>query len=119
MDPRIDQAQRYIDNNMDKKVSLKSISKLSSLGYSYFSALFKKEVGICFSKYVKQKRMAQAKYLLESTSTEIKIISYSVGYKYLSNFHHDFKRLTGTTPLKFRENSHIANLANKIEKPNN
>jgi len=56
MDPRIHQTIKIMDENLDKKLTLKSVSQMFNLSGVYFSELFKKETGICFSRYLAQLR---------------------------------------------------------------
>ena len=49
-----------------------------------------------------QMRVTQAQKLLTSTSQSCTDIAYAVGFNDQSYFIKHFKRLTGTTPLRFR-----------------
>lgn len=103
MDLRIKQTIIFLEENLEKKLNLKRISEISNLSESYFSELFKKEMGICFSKYLKQTRIKKALHLFsKNNSLSVKQVSYKVGYRHISNFNHDFKRIVGMSPLKFK-----------------
>jgi len=102
MDPRINKAAKFINSNIDKNLKLQEISRISYLSYKYFSELFKKEMGICFSKYIIKIRTKKAKSLLKNDLLSIKEISYKVGYKHVSNFNHEFRKQTGLSPTKYR-----------------
>lgn len=43
MDKRIKNAVKYIDENLEMRIILKEITKISNLSYSRFAELFKKE----------------------------------------------------------------------------
>jgi two-component system response regulator YesN len=103
MDRRIKQALKFMDENLGKKLTLKALSWTFSLSSVYFSGLFRKEIGVCFSKYILQLRINKAKVLLKETSLSVKEVSYAVGYRCVSNFDHDFKRLVGLSPLEYRK----------------
>ncbi|NIO48449.1 MAG: helix-turn-helix domain-containing protein [Candidatus Aminicenantes bacterium] len=102
MDPRINKAVEFINSNIYKNLKMQEISHISYLSYRYFSKLFKKEMGICFSKYIIKIRIKEAKSLLKNDLLSIKEISYKVGYKHVSNFNHEFRRQTGLSPTKYR-----------------
>ncbi|MFX0136466.1 MAG: helix-turn-helix domain-containing protein [Candidatus Hodarchaeota archaeon] len=102
MDKRIKNAVKYIDENLERKIILKEIAKISNLSYSRFAELFKKELNMNFSAYLKMTRIAHAKELLKNDSLSIKEISYKTGYKHISNFNHDFKNITGISPSKYK-----------------
>lgn len=107
MDKRIKTALKYIEDNLERKISLKEVAKISNLSRSHFGALFKKELNMNFSTYLKRTRIERAKKLLKNISFSIKEISYKTGYKYISNFNHDFKNITGHPPSKFKNKIYI------------
>jgi AraC-like DNA-binding protein len=115
MDPRIKTAIDYIEKNYDKKISLKEISQISDLSTSHFCCLFKSELEMCFTRYLKLHRMKRAKNFLENTDLLIKQIVYQVGYRDLSNFSHDFRKIFGTSPSKFRKLSAFSKQVHQYE----
>lgn len=110
MDIRIKKALDYTENNFAKKISLEEISRISNLSASHFCFLFKAEKQMSLFRYLKQKRMKEARNLLRNIDLSIKQIAYQVGYRDLSNFNHDFKRSFGTTPTKYRKMSALSKL---------
>jgi two-component system response regulator YesN len=70
----------------------------------YLSKLFKKEVGIKFTRYVMQKRIKMAKTLLGTTDKPIAEIAIETGFgsnpQYFSKV---FKQVTGCTPKIWRK----------------
>jgi len=110
MDLNIQKAKRFIDENIDKKLTLKEVTRHCSLSISRFSELFKKETGTTFKKYLMSKRMEKAKELLRNASLYVKQVSYSVGYKSIPTFCSDFKKINGLSPSEYRKrmkkNSH-------------
>jgi two-component system response regulator YesN len=102
MDRRINQALKFIDKNIENKLALKSLCRTYNLSAVYFSGLFKKEIGVCFSKYLTQLRIDKSKVLLKESSLSIKEVSYAVGYRNVSNFDHDFGKSVGLSPREYR-----------------
>jgi two-component system response regulator YesN len=100
---RIKRALIFIDENLDKDLSLQNLAEHFKLSKNYFSQLFKKEMKMSFSKYLIQTRTKKAKELLRDSSMSVKAISRKVGYRYVSNFDHDFKKETGLTPLEYNK----------------
>jgi len=109
MDKRIEFSVDYIKKNLDQVLSLEKISNLCNVSKNYFSFLFKKELGINFSSYVRIKRLKKAKHLLINQFLSIKEISYDVGYKHVPNFCQDFKGYFGLTPSEFRDKKNNQN----------
>jgi len=96
-------ALEYIGRNyMRDDISLKSVSSAVNLTPTYFSSLFKKEIGMNFSEYLTNLRVEKAKELLCCTSKLISEISYEVGFADYRYFGQIFKKNTGYTPRDFQ-----------------
>lgn len=93
----------YISKNYMRKISLEDVAAAVYLSPSYFSKIFKEETGKNFVTYLNSYRISVAKRLLMDNSIDIVYISNLVGYEDQSYFSKSFKKLTGTTPGKFRE----------------
>lgn len=76
------------------------------LGYhpSYFSHHFKKLTGQSFSLYLTDMRIKKAKDFLANTAMSIDEISEKVGFQNRNYFSAVFKRTTGISPAKYRNN---------------
>ncbi len=100
-------AVSYIDSHyMQSELSLNSVAHEVGLSPTYFSSLFKKETGKCFSDYLNSVRIEQAKQLLCCTSKMIYEIAFEVGFQDYRYFSQIFKKYTGQTPRQFK---HAAN----------
>lgn len=95
-------AFRYVSVNLEKKISLDEVASYLFLNPSYFSRLFKKEVGETFVEYVTKMKINRAKELLEQTSESVGKISERLGYDNQSYFIKLFKTYVGLTPIEYR-----------------
>jgi YesN/AraC family two-component response regulator len=102
IDPRVSQAIEFMERNLDRNLSLGKVAHLARLSKGYFGELFKQETGKIFRAYLKKIRIEKACRLLAGTGLEIKEVSRSVGYRDIQSFYHDFKKMTGMTPLEYR-----------------
>jgi len=93
----------YIDAHYKENISLKAVADEVYLSSFYLSRLFKKEVGVNFSTYLLNKRLEDAKMLLESTAISISSISSSLSFSDLSYFCRVFKNYTSLTPKEYRK----------------
>ena len=74
-------------------------------GYSadYIGKLFSRAVGISFSEYLANTRINKAKFLLSSTELSVEGVAEALGYYDTCYFIRQFKRITGTSPGRYRK----------------
>ncbi|MBU5310610.1 AraC family transcriptional regulator [Tissierella carlieri] len=92
----------FTKSNYEESLSLDIISEFLGLNKCYFCNLFKKETGITYSNYVNKIRIEKSKKLLHHTNLSILEVALAVGYNNQNYYNMAFKRLIGTTPLKYR-----------------
>jgi len=97
----IQRAVNIIRQRSIKGVTLEEVA--TAVGYSptYFSKVFKKEVGISFAEAVRLSRIELAQYLIKTSSKSICEIAYEVGYSDFPSFVRAFKKVTGMTPREY------------------
>ncbi|MBS4210171.1 AraC family transcriptional regulator [Bacillus sp. FJAT-50079] len=95
-------ACKYISDHINQKITLDEVAQHLHLNSSYFSRLFKKEVGETFVKYVVNLKMKRAKELLEQTNYTVYEISEQLGYDNQSYFNKIFKASEGVTPIEYK-----------------
>ena len=103
------EACKYVEVHLEKKITLDEVANVLYLNPSYFSRLFKKEVGETFVEYVTKAKMTRAKELLEQTTDSVGKICERLGYDNQSYFIKVFKNYVGTTPIEFRGERKQAN----------
>lgn len=96
------EAFKFVAMNLERKITLDEISSFLFLNPSYFSRLFKKEVGETFVEYVTRMKINRAKELLEQTDEAVGKICERLGYDNQSYFIKIFKTYAGTTPIEYR-----------------
>lgn len=99
----IRQAKQYIRNHYSEPITQEEVSGVVGLSSTYFSALFKKEEGEGFARYLTGVRMEQAKILLRESTCSVSEICRRVGYNDLKNFTHNFEKATGLKPTAYRK----------------
>ncbi|WP_430510315.1 response regulator transcription factor [Gottfriedia solisilvae] len=99
----IKEAKNFINENINKQISLKEVAEAVHLNASYFSVLFKEQIGLTFSEYLTRKRLQLAKNRLLTTDLQIEEIALEVGYQTAKYFIKIFKDYEGITPSKFRK----------------
>ena len=95
-------ALRYINENYARKITLSMIEEELHVNGSYFSTLFKNEMGVSFTQYLNRRRIEEACRLLTTTDQNIVDILLAVGFEDQSYFTKVFKKETGMTPRQYR-----------------
>lgn len=105
-DTNLQKCIEYISNYFHEDLSIKKVANKVHLSHTYFSRLFKKELGVSFVEYVTNIRVKRAKYLLANTNDTIESIAAQVGFNTPNYFSSIFKKQTGMSPSEYRE-AHI------------
>ncbi len=104
MEPEIvDSARLYIDQNFKRSISLEDVSAFTGFSKYYFSRVFKQQMGISFSEYLRGKRVGMAEDLLIHTRQSIQDIALSAGFGSIATFNRVFRESRGCTPSRYRE----------------
>lgn len=100
---KIRKALKYIDMNFCRQINLDEISDTVLLNRSYFSLLFKNELGIGFQDYLTNLRFKKAEELLAKEELNINDISLLTGFTDPNYFSRAFKKRYHKTPIEFRK----------------
>ncbi len=92
---------KYIDNNINEKLTVSRIAKKFSYSDEYISRLFKKKTGVSVKKYISATKMKYAQSLLAEKKCSLNEITELMGYSSLQAFCKAFKKYTGYTPGQF------------------
>lgn len=71
--------------------------------FSYLSRLFKKEVGVSISTYIRDLKIESAKELLKYGEMSMIEIANHLSFSSQSHFIQQFRDATGVTPKKYRD----------------
>ncbi|CAH0121840.1 HTH-type transcriptional activator RhaR [Paenibacillus sp. CECT 9249] len=92
----------YIQEHLDKHITLQQVAAAVHLHPNHFSEVFKRETGMNYLEFVTRERMRLAEELLVSSPAKISEIAKRVGYEDIKYFGQLFKKYTGKTPSEFR-----------------
>lgn len=95
----------YIKSNYEKKISLEDIASYVYLTSSHISSIFRKETGQTISAYISQIRIEKSKALLRNPDIAIADIAARCGFEDQSYFTRVFKKQTGISPKRYRDNT--------------
>src|SRR5690625_3254361 len=93
----------YISKHIESKLSLDDVANHVYLNASYFSRLFRQEMGTTFIEYVTSLKIERAKELLDQTTYSLGEICERLGYDNQSYFIKNFKNNVGKTLSEYRK----------------
>jgi transcriptional regulator GlxA family with amidase domain len=105
LDTRIEQARDFLQKNKTQTLRISEIAARLHLSSSHFRHVFRKQMGMPPSRYVKLLRLQRAKELLESTFLSVKEVMSEAGFSDLSHFVRDYKSEYGQSPLQTRSSA--------------
>lgn len=100
--PKVRKAFDFISANFQKPIGLSALAGEVGLSPCRLAHLIKETTGRSMLQILQQVRIRHAQHLLEKTSKSCTEIAYEAGYSDQSYFIKHFKRLTGTTPNRYR-----------------
>jgi YesN/AraC family two-component response regulator len=92
---------RYIYKHLYEPCRLETLAQEVKLHPVYLSSLFKTEVGMNLTRYVREQKMEEARKLLFNTEFSISEIAEMLGYNSLSYFSKVFSAHFKSSPRKF------------------
>jgi AraC-like DNA-binding protein len=93
---------KWIDAHYAEEASLEQLAEELHLSKFYVSRVFRQETGSSITDYLTARRIKQACRLLQTTTLPVEQIGIQVGLPDGSYFIQLFKKVVGTTPLKYR-----------------
>lgn len=97
----IEDAVRYIKENISADLSLEYMAERASFSPIHFHNCFKASTGRTLRKFVEEERIKKAVNLLTTTDMTLADISYECGFSSQSYFSYAFKRSKGMTPREY------------------
>jgi AraC family transcriptional regulator len=103
--PNILRSVCRILDNFNKKLTLEELAGVAGMSKFHFCRAFNRHCGMSPMKFVSHIRIQRSLDLLKRNEMSISMIADAVGYKDPGNFIRHFKRLIGSTPSAYRNNS--------------
>ena len=101
-DESIKKAQLFIEKNYQEKITVEQLTSVVSMGRRNFERRFKKATANTVSEYIQRVKIEAAKVSLESSRENVNEAMYKVGYSDPKAFRVTFKKITGLSPLEYR-----------------
>ena len=105
-----EKAKKLVETRFkEPDLSVETVCKELHVSSSFFSKIFKQETGVTFLNYLINRRMEEAKRLLDKTDYKSHVIGEMVGYPEPNYFSYVFKKNCGVSPAKYRKLEEIKN----------
>lgn len=99
----------YIYEHLQQDLTVNALAAYCGLNPSYLSRLFFRETGIHVKQFVLNAKIDTAQNLLKYTDLSYLDIAISLGFSSQSLFIATFRKISGTTPKKYREGWSVSN----------
>jgi len=93
----------YIYYHLHTRITVEFLARFVGLSPSYLSRLFKKETGVTISEYIQARKIDTARNMLVFSDYSPSQIASILAFPSQSYFTEVFRKRTGMTPLKYRE----------------
>jgi transcriptional regulator GlxA family with amidase domain len=113
-DDLIKQTQAFIEANFQEKITIGQLSDRFSICRRSLERRFKKSTNNTVAEYIQRVKIESAKKSFETTRKNINEVMYDVGYSDTKAFRGLFKKITGVSPISYRNKYNKNVLGNYI-----
>lgn len=94
---------KFIEANYSKGITLSDVAQAVGYSPAYLTNRVKRETGQTVNRWIIERRLAAARFLLKTTDRSVEQIALEVGYQNACHFFRQFRQYTGTTPQAWRK----------------
>ncbi|MDB5288467.1 MAG: helix-turn-helix-domain containing protein AraC type [Mucilaginibacter sp.] len=98
----IKKAQDFIEHNYSDKITVDELASMLALSRRHLERRFKKATSNTVVEYMQRVRIEAAKMSLETIRENVNEVMYNVGYTDTKAFRMIFKKITGLSPVEYR-----------------
>jgi transcriptional regulator GlxA family with amidase domain len=101
-DEVVKKAQEYIEKNYQEKITVDELASMFAVSRRNLERRFRKVTYNSVVEYIQRVRVEAAKMNLERTRENVNDAMYKVGYNDTKAFRTTFKKITGLSPLEYK-----------------
>lgn len=101
-DEHVKKAQEFIENNIADRISVEALAVKFAIGKRNFERRFKKATNNTPVEYMQRVKIEAAKKCFETSRKNVNEVMYDVGYTDTKAFRTVFKKITGLSPIDYR-----------------
>lgn len=99
----IDRVFQFTIDNFKERVSLSEVAGIACMSVTSFCNYFKRSTKKTYVDFLNEVRIGYACNLLMESDKPVLQVSYESGYNTMANFHKQFLKVKGVTPLQYRK----------------
>ncbi len=111
-DDDIQKVQDYIEAHYGDKITIETLANLMNTSRRTFERRFKEATNNTPTTYIQRVRIEAAKNFFEASRKNVTEIMFDVGYTDTKAFRDIFKKITGLTPIEYR--NRFARVSNEV-----
>jgi len=100
---RLERVISYIDENIGDLDRARDIAEVVDVSYETLRKHFRREMGVPIGRYLRQKRIDEARRRLVETDEPVYVVCWKVGYSSDSSGIRAFRQVTGMTMEEYQE----------------
>lgn len=93
----------YIYSHIKERITIQTLSEHTGLSENYLSRVFKQNLGVSISDYIREKKIEKATHLLRYSDSPVIDIANYLSFSSQSHFTQIFETFTALTPKKYRD----------------
>ena len=101
-DAEIMQVQEYIEKNYTEKITIDELAAIVNSGRRTFERRFRQATNNTPLEYIQRVRVEAAKRSFEASRKNVSEVMFDVGYTDTKAFRETFRKVTGITPIEYR-----------------
>lgn len=102
VDESVKKAQTFIEANFQERITVDQLADMLALSRRSLERRFKKATCNTVTEYIQRVKMEAAKKSFETNRKNINEVMFDVGYTDTKSFRTTFKKITGLSPLDYR-----------------
>ena len=97
------QCVNYIYSHIKERITISTLADYTGLSENYLSRIFKQNLGVSISDYIREKKIEKATHLLRYSDKSLIDIANYLSFSSQSHFIKTFENFMGITPKKYRD----------------
>jgi transcriptional regulator GlxA family with amidase domain len=101
-DEEVKKAQYFIESNFQDKITIEHLAGMVAMGKRSFERRFRRATNNTVIEYIQRVKVEAAKRSFEKSRKNVNEVMFDVGYTDTKAFRDVFKKITGLTPVEYR-----------------